>query len=237
MQQHLGGNINTTGNHHVSTDNITVSFAPPKLTAENTASTAVTVGLIQDLSLAQQRQITKYFEYGNDEYQMVTGKTRTQLSMNRVLFDGPSLLKYAGYARLLEDKYKMDHLTGWAYPKMVGEEVGQEDGLSEFVRRRGERDPRMPGGRDFWVNLTSDLFDLPIGIFLNAKQRMPDGTLIDYGGVFLENCLISSYNLQMNAQNKILTENVQMEVGRPVPLKMRGSEDMLTIESMLKGEF
>lgn len=232
---HLGGNNNTTGNHHLSTDNITVSFAPPKLTASNTSSTAVTVGLIQDLSMAQQRQITKYFEYGNDEYQMVTGKTRTQLTMNRVLFDGPSLLKYIGYARL--DKDRLDHLINWGYQNMVGETEDSENGLSKFVRREKTRDSRMPGGRDFWVNLTSDLFDLPLGIFLNAKQRMPNGDLVDYGAVFLENCLVASYNLQMSPQNKILTENIQIEVGRPVPLKMTGSEDILTIESKLKGDF
>lgn len=224
----LGGNINSIGSNHISTANVSVSFAPPKLTENNTNSNAITVGLIQDLSLSQQRNIVKFFEYGNDEYQMVTGKSRTRATINRVLFDGPSILKYYGYA--YKDTDMLDH-------KMFGAYEGMMSDLGEELGRTKLNDKRMPGSGDFWVNLTSELFDNPIGIFINIKQRMPNGHLQDYGGVFLENCLISSHVLQMNSQNRIMTENIQMEVGRPIPLGKYTGDKILKIEEVLKERF
>lgn len=225
---HLGGNINNIGSEHVSTTNVSVSFAPPKLTEDNTSSKAITVGLIQDLSLNQQRNITKFFEYGNDEYQMVTGKPRINASINRILFDGPSILKYIGYA--YKDTNMSDHKHQGMYESMM-KSLAEDLGASKI------NDSKMPGTGDFWVNLTSELFDNPIGIFINIKQRMPNGHLQDYGGVFLENCLISSHVLQMNASNRILTENMQMEVGRPVPLGKYTGDKILRIEQVLKERF
>jgi|Wag4MinimDraft_13_1082653.scaffolds.fasta_scaffold00010_32 hypothetical protein len=225
---HLGGNINNIGSEHVSTTNVSVSFAPPKLTEDNTSSKAITVGLIQDLSLNQQRNITKFFEYGNDEYQMVTGKPRINASFNRILFDGPSLLKYIGYA--YKDTNMLDHKYQGMYESMM-------QSLANDLDASKINDSKMPGTGDFWVNLTSELFDNPIGIFINIKQRMPNGYLQDYGGVFLENCLISSHVLQMNASNRVLTENMQMEVGRPVPLGKYTGDKILRIEQVLKERF
>jgi hypothetical protein len=225
---HLGGNLNGIGNEHISTANVSVSFAPPKLTDSNNSSNAITVGLIQDLTISQQRNIVKFFEYGNDEYQMVTGKPRINVSMNRILFDGPSILKYVGYA--YQDTDMKDHKQQGYYNNMM-------DNIGDHVGKKKTNDPNMPGSADFWMNLTSELFDNPIGIFINIKQRLPNGHLHDYGGVFLENCLISSHNLQLSAQNRILTENIQMEVGRPIPLGRYSGDRILAIEEILKERF
>lgn len=225
---HLGGNLNNTGTEHISTANVSVSFAPPKLTEKNIGFKAITVGLIQDLTISQQKNIVKFFEYGNDEYQMVTGKPRINASINRVLFDGPSILKYIGYA--YEDTQMNDHKSRGYYKFMMGN-------LKEKLGATKTNDPNMPGSSDFWMNLTSELFDNPIGIFINIKQRLPNGDLHDYGGVFLENCLISSHNLQLSAPNRILTENIQMEIGRPIPLGRYNGDTILKIEGLLKERF
>jgi hypothetical protein len=41
----------------------------------------------------------------------------------------------------------------------------------------------------------------------------------------------------MNASNRVLTENMQMEVGRPVPLGKYTGDKILRIEQVLKERF
>lgn len=220
---HLGGNLNNIGSNHISTSGVLVSFAPPELSRDNISRKATTVGLIQNLSLNQQRQVLKFFEYGNEEYQMVAGKPRHTLSINRALFDGPSLLKYIGYAYS-----ENDHRGSPLFYRELMSDLGYTDGslLSE-----------VPGTSDFWVNLASDLFENPIGIFINIKQKMPNGRKVDYGGVFLENCIVNNHSITFDSNRRLLVEQMTMEVGRPIPLAHYGGNHIAQIETIFEERF
>lgn len=220
---HLGGNLNNIGTNHLSTSDVFISFAPPKLSQDNVSRKATVVGLIQNLSLSQQRQILKFFEYGNEEYQMVAGKPRHNLSINRALFDGPSILKYIGYAYS-----ESDQRGSPLFYRELMEDLGYTDGSNV-------RD--VPGTSDFWLNLASELFENPIGIFVNVKQTMPNGRKVDYGGVFLENCLVSNHNISFSVDSRLLVEQLTMEVGRPIPLTHYGGDNIAQIETIFEERF
>ncbi|MFW5895115.1 MAG: hypothetical protein ACOCT9_00070 [archaeon] len=230
---HLGGNKNSIGNFHLDTSNVLVSFGPPKLTNTNTSNKAITVGLIQNLSINQQRQIIKLFDYGSDEYEIVGGKWRHNIQINRILFDGPSVLKFIAYAYFDEEiSQMMDHDNEDKYKEFV-QKLYDNMGYEEDEIPTKE----IPGTGDFWFNITSDLFNNPIGIFITIQQKLPTGESQNYGGVFLENCLISNHSLTMNPNNRILTEQISMEFGQPVPLKNYNGNQIALIEEKLKEIF
>ena len=59
-----------------------------------TLADALAVGVAQDMTFNQNRQVIQVFEIGsNQKYTISSGRTNGQLSLSRVLFDGPSLLK------------------------------------------------------------------------------------------------------------------------------------------------
>lgn len=237
----LGGNKNTDGSSHINTAHVTVSFGPPRLTEGNIENKAVKVGLIQDLGITQQRNVVKLFEYGNEEYVLVSdNKTRNHIQMNRILFDGPSLLKYIGYAYSSERASSMRNSTG----RLTDGKEGMIDHNNQVVYQRlltqlgfEKTIKNIPGTGDFWFNLSSELFENPIGVFLNIQQRLPNGYLADYGGVFLENCLINSHSLSLSSQIRVMSESVVMEFGRAIPLKKYDGKTIMYIEQMLTNSF
>lgn len=230
MEKHLGGNNNSNGNLNLSSSDVLVSFGPPKLT---NANKAVTVGLVQNLSISQQKRIIRILEYGSNLRQLVSGKTRNTLQMSRILFDGPSLLKYIAYAYLNDDLTDLKDHTNAAQYEVFMDELYKKMGYEDSNIPNEE----IPGTSDFWMNLSSDLFNNPIGIHLNIKQTLPNGKKKDYGGVFLENCLINQHSLNIRSQNRILSEQIGMEFTRAVPMKSYGGEQIELIEKILKNTF
>ena len=60
----------------------------------NAIRTAKAIGVAQDMSLTQQRQVIQVFEIGsNQKYTLSSSRTTGQISISRLLFDGRSLLK------------------------------------------------------------------------------------------------------------------------------------------------
>lgn len=254
---------------NLSNENVLVSFAKPKY---NDGGTRMVVGLIQQLNLSQQRQVQRLFEVGNEEVELVPSKTVNRLQINRVLFDGPSLMKYYAYAYVpqnqninnfdsdsvrnpraihnmdgseryeLLDHFADEHADRRGYNEQYEAMIGRivewlgYDADQEGVNTGWSRTPhdQIPGTADFWINLSSKLFEHPIGIVLELEQGTPRGENEDYGGVFLENCVISSHNLSTRADQRILSENLTIDVGKVKPLKEYAGEDIISIETKFK---
>ena len=288
---------------NISNENVIISFGKPEYQDEvdispgsrsdidNTGTgaerTAYVVGLVQNMNLSQQRQVTRLFEIGNKEYDMVTSKVQSRLQLNKVLLDGPTLMKYIAYAHALDgrpywswlddagtndergrfeggvrgtpDHYDEDHREnihhqtssrfGTEYynehysalieyiAQIMGDldddEIKSPSDILADVDNSGWRETpehEIPGTSDFWINLTSKLFDMPIGIYLDIEQQGSRGEKYGYGGVFLENCIVSTVNISTQAQNRILTENVSIEVGRVIPCIEYGGYNISRIE-------
>jgi hypothetical protein len=218
-----------------------MSFGPPKLIVNSGVGIkGITVGLVQDLSMFQQRQIARFMEVGNKEQWLVPSKVRSALQIRRILYDGPTLLKYAGYALMggSDEPWKMRGTNSIG----ADHDLGQGDSnrkYQELMNRIGYPDDlypleEAPGAGDFWLNLSSELFANPIGILLSLKQKMPDGSVLPYGGVYLENCLISSHNFQVVAESRILSEAIYVEYVSTIPIGDKRGHSVQEIELKLR---
>lgn len=266
MDELLAGNKNSTGSFNLSNSNVLVSFTLPELNIDGVTGSPISfvVGLIQQLTLMQQRQVLRIFEYGNKHYQMVPGKVHANLQMSRVLFDGPSLMKYHAYAyspdirdsqgnlpsRNKPNKNVYDHFSSnnkeyneqyEALVERTGEKMGYKNILSGYKNDNSgwgkTPEHEIPGTSDMWMNLSSKLFENPIGIILEIKQEVPNGDKIPYGGIFLENCIISSHTLITQANQRLLAENVSFEIGRVIPLNYYTGGNIIKIENANKNIF
>ena len=177
---------------------VLISFGPPMFDAN--ASTIV-CGLVQNLNLNQQRQIQELFEIGSERRYWVDGPTRNNISITRALFSGSSLLKLAG-------KGTMNRGIST-----------DEDGMHESIYQ-GQNRNAVSGGRDknFWINLSSDLFKNPIGVMLDFREFYGNGQSSSYGSVYLSNGKIQGHTMNMQAGNWMMQESLQIMFETPIPL-------------------
>lgn len=225
-KKHLSGNINSAAGSHISSTFTTLSFGPPKLSvASNRSQDFVTVGLVQNITVNQQRQILRITDMGNDKQWIVPGKTKGSLQLQRVLYDGPSLLKYIAYGMIRNGSDKtsilQDHLKE-GFANSAYHEMGFPS----------ETDLDLPGSGDFWMNLSSDIFREPVGIVIEIKQMTPSGELLLYGGTFLEECVVSAHSLQMASEQRVIAETVQIDFVRA--FQHSSKSNVLEIEEALK---
>jgi len=179
--------------------------------------TLIPVGLVQNASIAQNKQIQQLNEVGSRQLFTIPGRAYAQANIARILFDGPSLL----FA--LSTYYNTEGSDELCIPNVQKNSPG--DPTKEYPATSNDVDgvtvidqaDSTIGG--FWGNLGSSVFNKPLGlgfVFLDTESEF-------YGGVYLEKCYIASYNIGISAQQTILLENVSLRATRVRPIKLNGA--------------
>lgn len=216
----------------VGSKSIVLAFGPPKfqmITAggnisagDNTVNQTnfnefthgpIPVGLVQSFNLSQARQIDKIFELGSERAYLVPGRVIPQFSVSKVLYSGPSLLKFASIY----------------YLQRVGESrISDGVDLSKVERALASFDPdqastvnfntkKTPAGYgDFFINLASSLFQLPFGIMVWMKTNDAG----NYGCFYLEDAYITVHSMSSGAMASVVAEEVSIEFDRLMPVKV-----------------
>jgi hypothetical protein len=158
------------------------------------------IGVIQNVNLSHNRTFNRIFEVGSERSYFVSGRTIGQLSIARILYHGPSLLRmlYAYY----ED----------AIPPTVVSAVFPNAGIATVANPHDVVIP--PGYENLFLNLASDLFNQPVGILLYVR----DSNLDTYGAVYLESCYVPNHTWATDAQGVIIQESAAVQFERAVPV-------------------
>lgn len=190
-----------------------------------TAATGLTypVGVLEQFSLGQSQQLQPIFEIGSSRAYFIPGKNVGSLQLGRVLFSGPSLLKvlYAYYKQSntnLELNF-MNKATDAS--TAVGTNANFPDpdrALLELPDIQSDlvAISERPGYGDFFINLASDLFKQPLGLAFYVKNSLGQ----NYGAGYVENAMISSHQLNVNAGANVLVEACALQFDRIVPVNM-----------------
>lgn len=177
--------------------------------ATSRGALAYPIGVIENLSWQQNRQLQRLFEIGSKRSYFVVGRNVGALSIARTLFYGPSLMR-ALYAYISPDRL----------PENVRRTVSvllqnaDRDLALDQTLTSGDRISQSPGFADFFGNLDSELFDLPMGILL----YMLDAQKRPYGAIYLEEAHINSHNMNISASNSIIAEGVTIQYDTAIPL-------------------
>jgi len=121
-------------NSFVSSESAVICVVPK--TKSGSVTDWIPVGLVENFTLQQRKQLMELYEIGSKEQFQVPGKTTKRLSLTRVLFNGSSLMKA----------------------------ISGQNGVTPTFG--GVDDPGGKETSSFYINLASSYFDNPIDIGL-----------------------------------------------------------------------
>lgn len=187
------------------------------------------IGLTQNVALSQNKAISRIFEIGSDRSYFISGRSVGQLSLGRVVYHGPSLL------RALYAYYHEDGGVGYGITPLTGEIGG---GVAPFSdqgtpdgQHSGLHEVKIPPGYDnMFLNLASDLFSQPLGLMLIFKDNQEN----QVASVYLDQCYIPQHSIAVDAQGLIIQESVGVQYEKMVPVKSTSVE---LVKNILADDF
>lgn len=211
--------LDTSAGDFLSSESVVLLSGPPKLEDGYSANELIPIGLVQNTQVTQAKQIQQLFEIGSRLPFFIPGRTTVQVSMARVLFDGPSLMQ-ALYVYAEDTKL---------FIPAIGEGNSALSDPGAPYNTAGE-DPvgigTTTGGFDttnnaeFFINLASEFFNKPLGLgfVLFDMQRQA------YGGFYLEECYIQNHRFSASSQQTVLMEDVGIRCTalRPIAIDQVG---------------
>jgi hypothetical protein len=190
-----------------------VAAGPPRLAATTQVSgdaelgdIAYPIGVLQSMSLGMNSQIMRLWEIGSERSYFIRGRTEGSLSLGRILYHGPSLLRVA-YAYL-----NAGDAGGQLYQNSANAVLN-----TAGVAGSKQRFVLPPGYENMWVDLSSDVFSQPVGFLLYFRDSNEDTV----GAFYLEYCMIANYGLSTDAGGTILSENCAVMFERIVPISVQ----------------
>ena len=172
------------------------------------ASGAITqpIGLIQNMSLSHNRAFNRIFELGSERSYHISGRTQGQISLSRVYYHGPSLLRIL-YA------HKTDAQTPVVVPPFTA--LGAVN--SVLARDPNPHNVKIrPGFNNLYLNLASDLFSQPIGLLIKTV----DSNEQTIGAVYAEGCYVPNHTFSVDSQGLMVQEQASIQFERIVPVKV-----------------
>ena len=178
------------------------------------------IGMTQNLALSQNKIVSRIFEIGSNRSYFVPGRDVAQLTLSRVFYWGPSLLRVlwayykdnpSGTFPNVQSLWDQEY-SGLNFPYLQGASGGDLPLQSAY-----QHDVKIPPGFDnLFINLMSDLFNQPIGLLLLFR----DSEEQNLGAVYLEQCYVPTHTIALDNQGLIVQESVGIQFERPVPLRM-----------------
>jgi len=203
----------------LSAESTLLVSGPPEWDETLGDSALIPVGLVQNANISQNKMIQQLYEVGSREMFTIPGRTFCQVSIARIMFDGPSLLFTLNSYYNSNGKVMIPQLSDAQsentspygkptnpYPENFGEGYQEVDPATISDNELGP----------FWGNLGSSIFNRPMGlgfIFMDTQSDF-------YGGLYLEKSFIQSYNMGISSQQTILLENVQVRVTKVKPIRV-----------------
>jgi len=177
----------------------------------------VPIGLIETAQISLNKPLSRIFEIGSKLSYIIPGRTVGGISLSRVFFDGPSIMKamYFGEVKAdyADDKHK--------YAQMMSDPKYEKD-LEKYQKYANI------GSGNMAINLASSFFDNPMGLAFFFKDQQSDMVSQTY----FEGCSISTYNLGISAGMNVLTEAINIEFIRVRPILTATSADYTGGESI-----
>lgn len=160
------------------------------------------IGVCENVGIGQNKQLTRLYEIGSRRCYFIVGRNVVNLSLARTMYDGPNLLR-ALYAY---------------YPKEFLSTAAEKASAAAILRTAGtfRQLNRTVGYGDFWINLDSDLFDNPFGLFLMFFDSVKE----PYGAMFVEDCHIQNHQFGISSQANLVGEGVTVQGDSVVPVNI-----------------
>ncbi|RLG45549.1 MAG: hypothetical protein DRN81_01135 [Thermoproteota archaeon] len=177
----------------------------------------VPIGLIETAQISMNKPLSRIFEIGSKLSYIIPGRTVGGISLSRVFFDGPSLLKAVYMGEVKADFATQDK----KFAKFASNPYFV-DGAESYQKFANI------GSGNLAMNLASSFFEQPVGLAFYFKDQQDDTV----GQTYFEGCRISTLNLGISANMNVLTESINMEFVRCRPILTAASKDYVKGENL-----
>jgi len=200
------------------------------------------IGLAQNFAISQNSAVQQIHEIGGERPYFFRGRTVRQVSLGRIVYHGPSLLRlmYSWYndsvgTSGVEPVHQVfgtmtdlpDYLKPFVTNDQSGTQIESRSGIQSTKLSSGMPEVRIPPGyENVWINLASDLFKMPTGLFFLMRDNEDNNV----AGYYLEQCHIPTHTMAVDSQGLIIQETISIICGNLVPVNVNGV-------SLLKGLF
>jgi hypothetical protein len=186
-EKHVEPDVLDKNQNFVSSESIVICAAPAFVDNETIlADKLFPVGILESAAVVQNKQIQQLFEIGSRKPYMIPGRTRVQIGLSRVIFNGDSLLAAMYY--------------GSEQDAVLAEQAAGEDAPGHLSGT-----PEGPEG-SFYLNLASSFFNKPFGLALIIHDAEDDQTAM----ILIQNCMVQSHQMNIGANQTIVMENVNI---------------------------
>jgi len=205
-----------------SAETTLIAAGPPKLSmaSQGGLRTVYPIGLLENASIQQSKQIQRVFEIGSSRSYFIPGRVVGSMSLGRIFYYGPSLLRVL-YAYYKNDSHGV--YIGNETPGLVGDGPDQRRNPNEaLVELESITDGSLhdvhqdPGNDYFFINLASDMFNQPTGLAMYFKDS--NNNLI--GATYLENCYIQGHQISVSSGSVLIMEGASLQFERAIPIRV-----------------
>lgn len=186
------------------------------------ALTAYPIGLTQNFALSQNKAVSRIFEIGSERSYFIPGRSVGQLTLGRVVYHGPSLLRmlYASFGSATQAGYQnispLTEASVTVNPLSTNAALNNENTIQNAQIGAKPLVSIPPGYDNMFLNLASDMFNRPIGLLFIMK----DSEQNNVASMYFENCYIPSHSLAVDSQGLIMQESVGIQYERIMPIKI-----------------
>jgi len=224
------------GGEFVSAETTLIAAGPPRLTditggtggddatidTPDEGDMVFPIGVLENVGLSQSKQLQRIFEIGSARSYFIPGRTIGSVTLGRVLYHGPSLLKvlYAHYKQSSADAtFNFMHKGKGATVDVGGVDVPDPNATLldlPLLQQELHRVKFNPGFDDLWLNLASDIFNQPTGIAIYFRNQL-DMTI---GAVYLEECYVQGHQMSVSSGSVLIMEGVSLQFDQVRPIRI-----------------
>lgn len=225
------------GGEFISAETTLIAAGPPRLTditggtpglegafdTPDEGDMVFPIGVLENIGISQSKQLQRIFEIGSTRSYFVPGRVIGSITIGRVLYHGPSLLKvlYAHYKQSAGDAdFQFNHKPKGSTISLSGVQVPDPNAsMLDLPQLQSElhRVKYNPGYEDLWLNLASDLFNQPTGIALYFRNQMD----VTVGSIYLEECYVQGHQLSVSSGSVLVMEGVSLQFDQVRPVRMQ----------------
>lgn len=176
-----------------ATPDTTLLFAgPARFTGlSGDAAALLPIGMVDGVQMGSNAQLARLYEVGSSRAFFTRGKTASSISFSRMLADKKNIL-----AALMANSYK------------------------PLLNSEGSSAPG-PEGSDTMMNFDSEYFAIPFGLLMVFKTKGGGNRGKILSATYLEYCMFSSYNFNVQSTSPVIPESVSIEFDRAVPVSFQ----------------
>ena len=194
------------GGEFISAESTLIASGPPELSDVSGSlggDFAYPIGVLENVGLSQSKQLQRIFEIGSTRSYFIPGRVVGSVSIGRVIYYGPSLLKslYAYFP--------------FSDANVMGEQVSDKD-LIASPNRNFPKLYVQPGYGDLMLNLGSDMFNHPTGMAMYLRGQ----TGLDTAAIYLEDCYVQGHQMSISSGSVLVMEGASLQYDRLVPINL-----------------